>query len=228
MASLLVACDFLHFFYTCSGCGDKICCMPLEINMKDYFPAFRQAVECAFFRAAILAAVAWVMTNPASAQSRVADGTMSNLEALLNITCNGIEILGFVSMAEFVLGAIAVFIRKQWNLGYFVVGSIFAFFLFTLATPGFFNWMSYSGLEVDAMLPAAGACTIYALVWFVVYFAMCFMPAIVAIRRDHPRKNLLLAYNFLVFLPFVYPLLFWYVLKDEGKADEKRAVADSE
>jgi len=195
--------------------------IPLEINMKDYFPAFRPAVKSVFFRAAVLAAVlasvVWVMTNPASAQSEAAKGELSNLEALLNITANSVEILSFASQPAFFLGAIAIFIRKQWRFGFALLGCAFTLAVVGLATPGVFNWFIASGRDADALELGVGACAIFAFFWAIYFYSLLFIPSMLALRSGYPRKKLILACNFLVFLPFVYPLLLWYVLKDEAK-----------
>lgn len=196
--------------------------------MKDYFPAFRQAVECAFFRAAILAAVAWVMTNPASAQRGASDGQLANLEALLNIIANSVEILSFAFQPEFFLGAIAIFVRKRWRLGLALLGSSFVLAIVGLATPGFFNWFIASGRDADALELGVGLCAIFAFAWSIYFCSLLFVPSILAFKSDYSRKKLILGCNFLVLLPVVYPLLFWYVLSDEGKADNKWAAAESE
>lgn len=195
--------------------------------MKDYFPAFCPAVKSVFFRTAVVAAVlvsvAWVMTNPASAQSEAAKGELSNLEALLNITANSVEILSFASQPAFFLGAIAIFIRKQWRFGFALLGCAFTLAVVGLATPGVFNWFIASGRDADALELGVGACAIFAFFWAIYFYSLLFIPSMLALRSGYPRKKLILACNFLVFLPFVYPLLFWYVLKDEGKSDNKRA-----
>lgn len=189
--------------------------------MKDYFPAFRPAVKSVFFCAAVLAAVlasvAWVMINPASAQSGASDGHLANLEALLYITANSVEILSFASQPEFFLGAIVIFIRKQWRFGFALLGCAFTLAVVGLATPGVFNWFIASGRDADALEFGVGACAIFAFFWAIYFYALLFIPSMLALRSGYPRKKLILACNFLVFLPFVYPLLLWYVLKDEAK-----------
>lgn len=207
-------------------------CNPLEINMKDYFLPFHSVGKNLYVRVAILVATASlilpsILANSAWAQSGETAGELSNIETLLNITANSIEIIGFASQPQFFLGAIAIFIRKRWRLGWMLLGCAFALAIISLAAPGFFHWFFVSARDADATELGVGLCAIFGFAWSIYICSLLFVPSVLAFISGNPKRKLILGCNFLVLLPFVYPLLLWYVLKDEGKADSKWADSGS-